>query len=173
MKDPSSMSPSLPQKKLIRLLVTGLYSGLTPVCPGTCGTVVALFLAGATFSIFPALNSGIFCILLNLIIVLGSVFVSNKALKYEIFIAGENKEDPGSFVIDEIAGYFIAIAFLPHDFFYYSLAFVLFRLFDITKPGPVRRVEHLPHGWGIVLDDVLAGVLTNILLQIFYFALMR
>lgn len=168
------MKPASPfQKRIIRLLVTGLYSGLSPLIPGTCGTAVALLLALLIFSIFPALNSGALCVLLNLTITLGSVFVASKALDYEIFIAGENKNDPGSFVIDEIAGYFIAIAFLPHDFFYYAFAFVLFRLFDITKPGPVRHVEQMSRGWGIVLDDVLAGVLANILIHIFYFVVIH
>lgn len=66
--------------------------------------------------------------------------------------------DPGFVVVDEAAGQWIALLFVPADWRWGLLALVLFRLFDITKPFPVRRFERLPGGWGIVFDDVAAGL---------------
>ena len=66
--------------------------------------------------------------------------------------------DPGFVVIDEVAGQWIALLGMPFDWRHGLLALVLFRLFDITKPWPVRRFEQLPGGWGIVFDDVAAGL---------------
>jgi phosphatidylglycerophosphatase A len=67
-------------------------------------------------------------------------------------------EDPGFVVIDEVAGQWIALLFCPADWAHALIALVLFRLFDITKPFPVRQLEQLPEGWGIVFDDVAAGL---------------
>lgn len=66
--------------------------------------------------------------------------------------------DPGFVVIDEVAGQWIALLFCPADWAHGLIALILFRLFDITKPFPVRRLERLPGGWGIVFDDVGAGL---------------
>jgi phosphatidylglycerophosphatase A len=66
--------------------------------------------------------------------------------------------DPQFVVIDEVAGQWIALLFSPTDWRHGLIALVLFRLFDITKPFPIRRLERLPAGWGIVFDDVAAGL---------------
>jgi phosphatidylglycerophosphatase A len=66
--------------------------------------------------------------------------------------------DPGFVVIDEVTGQWITLLFCPADWRGAAIAFVLFRLFDITKPFPIRRIERLPGGWGIVFDDVGAGL---------------
>jgi phosphatidylglycerophosphatase A len=68
------------------------------------------------------------------------------------------RKDPQFVVIDEVAGQAITLLFSPIGWRYALTAFILFRLFDITKPFPVRQLEHLPAGWGIVLDDVGAGL---------------
>jgi phosphatidylglycerophosphatase A len=68
------------------------------------------------------------------------------------------RHDPGFVVIDEVAGQWVALLFSPVDWRHALIAFVLFRLFDIVKPFPVRRLERLPGGWGIVFDDVAAGL---------------
>ncbi len=69
------------------------------------------------------------------------------------------REDPGHVVIDEVAGQLFALILMPPDWRFATLALALFRLFDIWKPGPVRRLERLPAGVGIMMDDVAAGVL--------------
>jgi phosphatidylglycerophosphatase A len=69
------------------------------------------------------------------------------------------REDPGFVVVDEVAGQWIALIGVRPDWAHALLALALFRLFDIWKPWPVRLLERLPGGWGIMLDDVAAGVL--------------
>ena len=74
-------------------------------------------------------------------------------------------KDPARVVIDEVAGMCIGLLFLPVNVKYVLCSLILFRLFDITKPLFIRKMEDLPGGWGVMMDDVLAGVYTNILLQ--------
>ena len=68
-------------------------------------------------------------------------------------------------VIDEVAGMCIALLFIPVSLKYVLTALILFRFFDITKPLLIKKMEDLPGGWGVMMDDVLAGVYANILLQ--------
>jgi phosphatidylglycerophosphatase A len=74
-------------------------------------------------------------------------------------------KDHNRVVIDEVAGMFISLLFVPVTLPYVAIAFILFRFFDITKPLLIRRLENLPGGWGVMFDDVLAGVYANIVLQ--------
>lgn len=73
--------------------------------------------------------------------------------------------DPSRVVIDEVAGMCISLLFLPVKVKYLLCALILFRFFDIVKPLFIRKMEQLPGGWGIMMDDVLAGVYTNMLLS--------
>ncbi len=75
------------------------------------------------------------------------------------------QKDPHPVVIDEVAGYLIAAAYLPAHWIYPVAAFFLFRLFDVWKPSLIGRSQNLPRGWGIMMDDILAGLLTNLILQ--------
>jgi len=68
------------------------------------------------------------------------------------------KKDPRQCVIDEVAGQMVCFWFLPHTLAYYGAAFLLFRFFDILKPFPIQASERVPHGIGIMLDDILAGL---------------
>jgi len=74
-------------------------------------------------------------------------------------------KDPSKVVIDEVAGMCVSLLLLPVNVKYLLAAFILFRFFDIVKPLYIRKTEAFPRGWGIMLDDVLAGIYTNILLQ--------
>jgi phosphatidylglycerophosphatase A len=76
------------------------------------------------------------------------------------------KKDPPAFVLDEIAGFFCSIVFLPPSFTYIFLAFIIFRILDIWKPFPARKLQGLLGGLGIVIDDILAGFYANICCQI-------
>lgn len=78
------------------------------------------------------------------------------------------REDPGFVIIDEVAGQLVALLGMRPDWKHAALAFVLFRLFDITKPPPVRRLEDLPEGSGIMLDDVAAGIYALALAHIIF-----
>jgi phosphatidylglycerophosphatase A len=79
------------------------------------------------------------------------------------------QKDPSMVVIDEFAGIFISFLAVPATPVNLALGFVLFRLFDIWKPGPIRRLEALPGGWGIMMDDILCGVFVTVLFQIYFF----
>ena len=68
------------------------------------------------------------------------------------------RPDPGRIVVDEVCGQLVACAFLPADWISVAVAFALFRFFDIIKPWPIRKLEGLPGGWGIMADDVGAGL---------------
>ena len=92
---------------------------------------------------------------------------------FAVLIAGKAEvlfgaQDARTIVIDEMAGFIISLIWLPLSLLTVSLGFVLFRVFDIVKPPPIASVEkRLRSGWAVVMDDVLAGVYTNISLRIF------
>ena len=144
-------------KRLILALATIGGIGFFPFASGTLGSAVAMI-------------PYYFCrhhALLYITVTLGFVFVglwsSGRAEKY----LGE--KDPHAVVIDEVAGYLIAAAFLPSFWGYPVAAFFLFRLFDVWKPFPIRQSQNLGGGLGIMIDDVLAGLLTNFILQVVYY----
>jgi phosphatidylglycerophosphatase A len=135
-------------------VATFFGAGLGKPGPGTWGSAAAVLLwAALAWGLHPStavlklsLCGGIF-----LSLVLG--------IPAATIVARESgRKDPGFVVIDEVAGQWITLLLCPVDWRYAALAFVLFRLFDITKPFPIRRIEQLPGGWGIVLDDVGAGL---------------
>ena len=137
-------------------LATGAYIGFVPKAPGTAGSLWGLPLAWILSRIpFPE------AILWTLLFALITVLVSGSAEKYF------EKKDPGCIVIDEILGLVVGLLGLPFNAFTAISGFVLFRFFDIFKPFPVRWFQnHFNGGWGIALDDVAAGIYTNILLNV-------
>lgn len=86
---------------------------------------------------------------------------------------GFTGHDNPKIIIDEVAGYLAAMAFLPRTWPYLTAAFVLFRTFDTLKPGPVKTFDCLPNAFGVVFDDVAAGLMANILIQIFIIFVVR
>jgi phosphatidylglycerophosphatase A len=135
---------------------TGFYSGYIPFAPGTFGTLTAL----------P------FCYLLSLFSSGGEAVIIIAVILLAIWLADSSekligKKDPGCIVIDEIAGMLVTLAGLPFNFFTVVMGFVLFRLLDIFKPFPIRYLERkIPGGAGIVIDDLVAGIIANITLRI-------
>ena len=124
------------------------YLGKLPFAPGTWGSLGALLL----WLLLP-ISFSIHLSVIVFLFVLG-VYSSNKMAKYL------NDHDPSEVVIDEAVGMGISLFMLPHSFGFYLLAFVLFRIFDIFKPSFIYQIQELPGGWGIMLDDVLAGLFT-------------
>lgn len=131
------------------------YTGYLPFAPGTFGTFIALI-----FLMFFRIEGIVFYSFLFFIFLVG-VFVSDKAEQ----ILGER--DSRHIVIDEFAGYMVSMAgVLPH-WKKLLIAFVLFRFFDILKPFPIRSIERrLNGGLAIMLDDIIAGLYSNILLRL-------
>jgi phosphatidylglycerophosphatase A len=143
-------------------LATGFGSGLSPVAPGTAGSLVGLVLAWLLHAHGGILGSPVGLLMSGLAIGLLGVAVSAPVCR------ALSAKDPGCIVIDEISGQLIACAAIPLVPFAsgagaawpwpWLSAFVLFRLFDIWKPVPIRRIQDLPGGWGVVMDDVAAGI---------------
>ena len=82
-----------------------------------------------------------------------------------IIIDHTGEKDPSRVVIDEVAGQWLGLLMLPDGTLYIAGAFILFRFLDILKPWPIRQLEQFPKGWGVMLDDMLAGLLTLGLIQ--------
>lgn len=143
-------------KTLIRVLSTFFGLGLSPVLPGTIASAAATLLFvfalhGLAGPLYAALVVGLF---------FAGVAVSKAAAD------ALGQPDPGRIVIDEVCGQLVALAFLPAGWLPAGLAFALFRVFDIIKPWPIRRLERLPGGWGIMADDVGAGLVAAALARL-------
>ncbi len=122
--------------------------------PGTWGSVAAVLLWGAAAWGLHLSAAG-----LLLALAIGIALSLVLGVPAATLVERESRRtDPGFVVIDEVAGQWIALVGSPADWRHGVIALVLFRLFDITKPFPVRRLERLPGGWGIVFDDVAAGL---------------
>ena len=136
-----------------RFVATFFYLGKLPFAPGSWGSLGALLLwllLPVTFSVHLSV--------IIILFVLG-VYSSSRMAKYL------DDHDPSEVVIDEVVGMGISLFMLPHSPGLYFLAFILFRVFDILKPSFIYRIQNLSGGWGIMLDDVLAGLLTFIIVK--------
>lgn len=118
----------------------------------TCGIIYLLWLN-------PYLRQPLPFALIGLVITLIGVYVGNQV---EPFWG----KDSYRVVIDEVAGMWISVMFIPVNLWYLLIGLVLFRFFDIVKPLGVRKMEAFKGGWGVMLDDVLAGIYANIVLQV-------
>ena len=138
---------------LWKLVSTFFLIGKIPIAPGSFASLVCLliwFFLPVSVLIQLIVISGIFII---------GVLSSNK------MVIEMNNSDPSEVVIDEIAGMSIALFLLPHSILLYFIAFILFRIFDIFKPSFIFTIQKLPNGWGIMLDDVIAGAFTLLICQ--------
>lgn len=133
----------------------GLGLGLIPVAPGTFGSLLGPPLVWCVqqfvSSVWVQFTIGI------LLILIGVPICNIGARRL-------GKKDPGAVVYDEIAAFFVVFAVVEVSWKSAGLGFLLFRLFDITKPWPIRRLEKLPEGWGVMADDLLAGLYASICL---------
>jgi phosphatidylglycerophosphatase A len=142
---------------LVVFLATGCFTGFLPTAPGTWGTFAAIPLVILTHK-----GSAIVQAVVAVIFLVFAAWIAGKA---EVLF---EDRDARPIVIDEMTGFLISLLWLPLSLLTVSLGFVLFRLFDIFKPPPVGTLEkRLQGGWGVVMDDVLAGVYTNISLRVF------
>jgi len=142
--------------KTIVFLATAGPVGSIPKVPGTIGTMV-----GLPFCFLLSLLNQHVAFLIIIGFIIFSVWISEKA---EIIIG---RKDPGSIVIDEIAGIFVTFIGVSISWKSLILGFFIFRFFDILKLPPIKQIEHaFPGGTGIVFDDIVAGIMGNIVLYI-------
>lgn len=141
--------------RILEFFATWFYSGKSRFAPGTCGSLATL-----PFVYVIAYFYGFYGVLSFAALV--SVFGIPIADAYAKAI---DQKDPGEIVIDETAGQSIALLFAGTNLYLYVLGFALFRLFDITKPFPVGWADRkVPGGLGIMLDDILAGIIGGAIL---------
>ncbi len=143
-------------KKVLTTLATLGPVGYLPVAPGTGGSLVAF----------------IFCLLLEpgtpLLLLLAVVIFITGVRAATIAEDSLKEKDSRKIVIDEVAGYMVSVLIIPPTLLNLTVAFFIFRLFDILKPPPIRYFEQrISGGLGVMFDDVLAGVYTNLVLQVF------
>jgi phosphatidylglycerophosphatase A len=150
---PHKKSRVVLNEKLITFLATGFGSGLAPFAPGTMGTLVGVVIC-------------LLCLPLpwpmRLLIVIALSALS-------IYVAGQaeiiyQKKDDQRIVIDEIIGIQVTMLPVAINVLHLCVGFVLFRIFDILKPFPINNLQRLPGGWGVVIDDVAAGIYAAVIL---------
>ena len=142
------------------IIATGFGSGFSPFAPGTAGALLATL-------IWLALSCAVSPTLLLIITALLVVFFTIAGIRSANAVEPVWGEDPSRVVVDEMVGVWIPLLAVPNDdkwFWYVIAAFALFRIFDIAKPLGIRRMESLKGGVGVMMDDVLAGVYSFILL---------
>ena len=140
---------------MVFFLSTFGYVGKIPFAPGTFGSIAGLIVCFFLSWISVSLSA-----LLTIGLILSAVWLSEHAEKIL------DKKDPGCIVIDEVAGMVVTMIGIPFNALTATAGFVLFRALDIGKPPPVRTIQDgLPGGAGVVLDDVAAGIIGNLLLR--------
>jgi len=137
---------------------TGLYTGYSPIAPGTVGTIVAVLLYLALSRLSPVLYG--ITVLAFLLMACWTAGMAEHILR---------TRDSQRIVIDEVAGFLVTMTFLPPTTGHMLLGFALFRLFDMVKPFPIRRLEGLKGGYGVVADDVMAGIYANMVVRVCIF----
>ena len=144
------------KQKLVMFLATGCFIGNISFAPGTFGSILGLplcfFISKISFSA---------AVLLTLIFILCAIWIAQEAEKIL------KSKDPGCIVIDEIAGMILTLTGLPFNIISVTAGFFLFRILDIWKPYPIRLIERkFPGGVGVVMDDVAAGIFSNLVLRV-------
>lgn len=148
--------PDTVWEKPTHFIAFGFGSGTFPFAPGTFGTLMAI-----PFYLAMQPLSSINYLILLIIITIGSMWLCDKVSK-EIHI----HDHPGM-CLDEIVGYLVTMFTAPHGLMWIILGFILFRIFDIFKPWPIRFIdEKVKGGFGVILDDVMAGIYSLIVLRI-------
>lgn len=140
-------------KLAARALATFFGVGLIPLVPGTAASAVA---ALAYKLALHGLGAPLYAFFVAALFFAGVASAS-------AYAAELGSPDPGRVVVDEVCGQLVALAFLPAGWVSVVVSFALFRVFDIIKPWPIRKLERLPAGWGIMADDVGAGLAAAVL----------
>ena len=133
------------------LIATGFGSGFSPIAPGTAGALVAVLIWFGVSQLTPAVYLPAL-VLLILLFTTAGVWATNRLVPYW-------GDDPSRVVVDEMVGTWLALLAAPAGHWGYAAgAFILFRLLDIFKPLGIRKMEQLPGGIGVMMDDLLAGL---------------
>jgi phosphatidylglycerophosphatase A len=143
----------------VKLFASGLYSGYVPKASGTVGSFVALLL----YYFIPPLSHSYLLLLVSAVTFVVGIQASYKMEQYY-------GHDPAQVTIDEVVGMWVSLLFLPKNILITGLAFLVFRVFDIMKPYPANRFDAMHGGFGIMMDDVISGIYTNFIVQLFVYS---
>lgn len=144
-------------RRVALAVATALGSGLFPIAPGTVGSAAGLAVWWACHAIVPmGLPAELALVGVLLVVGAWAATEAERAL---------GTTDPGPVVIDEVMGICVTLLGAPLTWPVLVAGFLLFRVFDVVKPPPARRLEHAPAGWGIMLDDLAAGVYAWLVLR--------
>ena len=144
------------RERAVLFVATGFFIGNLPFAPGTFGSLIGLPLCFLLSRI--DLLKSLICILVFILFAMGIASAAEKIIK---------QRDPGQIVIDEIAGLMVTLAGLPFNLKTALAGFIIFRVFDILKPFPIRMLDKsVGGGSGIVLDDVMAGIYGNLIIRL-------
>ena len=141
-------------QKISKLVATVFFIGYFPLASGTVASLAALIIY-----FFVGGNTILYFTLTAISLMLG--FWSSRGAEERF-----GERDPHAIVIDEFSGMLLVFLFIPFSLKFLIAGFLLFRFFDILKPWPIRKLENLPAGWGILCDDLLAGVYAAVVLTI-------
>lgn len=152
-------SDRLPFSHPANYISTWFGVGYCPIAPGTAGSIAAVPIAWGIHQLAGPYGSGVLFVAAVVVFFVG-LWASH------VYAATTGGGDPKEVVVDEVAGQWLALVFvLPDQLWMFAVGFVLFRFFDIVKPWPVNWADrHLPGGWGIMLDDVVAGIYAGIVM---------
>ena len=146
--------------RLADILATALGLGYVPYIPGTFASLVT---AGAVAGLHRASDSAALLLGAGLALLLPLSIWASARVAHRV-----GRHDPSHVVIDEVVGQVFCLLWVPFSWTFLFMGFVAFRLFDILKPYPIRRVERLRGGMGIVCDDLIAGLYAGLLLRLAY-----
>ncbi len=145
-------------KRVIEVIATGFYFGRAPVAPGTFGTLVGIPLVYLFLFLGP-----MGYLIASVLFVIFSIVIA------ELHERKLGHHDAKEIVIDEVAGFVVAMAWIPFEWSWVILAFLLFRFFDAIKPFPISVLDKkVGGGFGVVVDDIAAGIIVNLILQVVY-----
>ena len=137
-------------RQILLFIATFFNIGRLPLAPGTWTSLVTTVLV---YFIKPYWQAPLYLQIAAIVIVFVLGIPAASAAEKHF-----NKKDPRPCVIDEVAGQMLSLLLVPHNIYLYGAGFFLFRVFDILKPFPVRNAEKIPGGFGIMLDDIAAGL---------------
>jgi phosphatidylglycerophosphatase A len=140
-----------------RIIATFFGAGHFPVGPGTVASAVVVLLYKLLLS---DLSWPLYLLIIIVLFIAGGI----TATKYSLEV---QQKDPRKIVIDEVCGQLCALFLIPSSWLLLLLDFVLFRLFDIIKPYPIKKLENIRDGWGIMADDIMAAVYAGILIHLY------
>lgn len=141
-------------KRVAKAITSFFYLGHSPLMPGTVGSM-----GGLVIYFIVRGNLALYVFSTLFLFMLGMIFSAEAERIYK-------RKDAKMIVIDEACGMMISLLFVPYNIWLVILGFVIFRIFDITKPFPAKRIEKASGAFGIMFDDIIAAVYTNLILQL-------